>query len=680
MYPVSDAFLQAIESNARSYYWTGEIVTVNHSTYEFGNEDIVKGSGYITRSACGSSEIELGAVYAAELGITLFSSIDRYTLDGAEIRLFFHLNLADGTVESIPMGVFEVSEANRTVKCLELKAYDYMLRFDKTLNIESSSGTPYNFLHTICTECKVAMAQTQAEIDALPNGRETLGIYSDNDIETFRDLLYYVAQVLGCVCQIDREGKLVLLPYGNTPAREVKQTQRYDSSYSDFVTRYTAVSSTNKITEEAEYYALTPDDGLTMNLGVNPLLQFGLKTTRARLITNILNAISIVEYVPFDSSTIGNPALDPMDCLTFSGGHADAAKVSCITSITYKINGKHTLKCVGKNPKLAEAKSKNDKNITGLLNQVEENKTVVYDFVNVSPYEIGSSPTEVLAITFVSKETTSAMFLAEVLLNITADEEDRKISGTAVYEEATEDEAGEPVLESVEKAVEYRFTDKAHPDLEVLYKINGDEVENFYPTQICHEGKHILTLFFPISSVEANSENTFSMYLKMTGGRASIAETQIRATISGQGLVAGIGDWNGRISVTETFDVVPLNTSDFGYDGLTDAGTVTFPRIILPDIVQQISQVPILSGGFLFDALNERVTAVEVIKTFTMDKNRPGAYDVTVIELTEEGAFRIICDYVYVSAEESINSGQLQHLFVDTTPFERVESQEVVTC
>lgn len=92
------------------------------------------------------------------------------------------------------------------------------------------------------------------------------------------------------------------------------------------MTRYTAVSSTNKITEEAEYYALTPDDGLTMNLGVNPLLQFGLKTTRARLITNILNAISIVEYVPFDSSTIGNPALDPMDCLTFSGGHADASK------------------------------------------------------------------------------------------------------------------------------------------------------------------------------------------------------------------------------------------------------------------------------------------------------------------------------------------------------------------
>lgn len=680
MYPVSDEFLKAIESNARKYYWTGTIVTTNHMTYPFGNEDIVKGSGYINRSACGSSEIELGSVYASEMGITLFSAVDRYTLDGAEIKLFFHLILRDGSEESIPMGVFEVSEANRSSKCLELKAYDYMLRFDKTLNIESSSGTPYNFLSTICSSCKVEMAQTQAQIDALPNGKETLGIYSDNDIETFRDLLYYVAQVLGCVCQIDRTGKLVLIPYGKTAAEEIRQVHRYNSTYSDFVTRYTAVSSTNKITEESEYYALAVDNGLTMNLGVNPLLQFGLKTTRTRLINNILNAIAVVEYVPFDSSTIGNPALDPMDCLTFSGGHADATKVSCITSITYKINGKHTLKCVGKNPKLAEAKSKNDKNITGLLNQVEENKTVVYDFVNVSPYVIGSSPTEVLAITFVSKESTSAMFLAEVLLDITADEEQRKISGTAAYEEESTGEDGGTVTEKVEKDVVYSFTDKTHPSLQVIYKQNGEEIDNFYPTDICHDGKHVLTLFFPISSVEANSENTFSMYLRMTGGKASIGETQIRATISGQGLVAGIGDWNGRISVTDSFEDIPVNTATFGYNGFVDSVAVAFPRIILPDIVEPITLIPIPNRGFTFDALNERVTAVEVIKTFTMDAKRPGQYDMTVIELTEEGAFRMICDYTYVSAEEEINSGQMQHLAVDTTPFERVESQEVEEC
>lgn len=50
-----------------------------------------------------------------------------------EVKLYFHLYLADGTIESIPMGVFEVSEANRHIRTLELKAYDYMLRFEKNL-------------------------------------------------------------------------------------------------------------------------------------------------------------------------------------------------------------------------------------------------------------------------------------------------------------------------------------------------------------------------------------------------------------------------------------------------------------------------------------------------------------------------------------------------------------------
>ena len=463
MYPVSDKFMEAVQKNTRTFYWTGSIVTKNHQTYPFGNEDIVKGSGYITRQCCGSTEIELGTVYASEMGISLYSDVDRYTLDGAEIRLSFHLVYEDGSEEEVPMGVFEVSEANRAIRCLELKAYDYMLRFDKSLKLNASSGTAYNFLASACNDCKVELAHSREEIEQMPNGKEVLGIYSDNDIETYRDLLYYTAQVLGCFCRIDREGRLELVSYGTTPVMDIPTTQRFDSSYSDFVTRYTAVSSTNMRTETAEYYALDVDDGLTLNLGVNPLLQFGLKTTRERILRNILDRIVVVDYVPFDSTTIGNPALDPGDILTFSGGHADESKISCITGVTYKVNGKHSLKCVGKNPKLSSAKSRNEKNISGLLNTVEAGKIVVYNFTNVSPFKIGTSPTEVLSITFTSKEETTAQFLAELLLEVTADEVEKKITGTAQYEDAaTEDGVTDT---TVKKPVTYSFTEKGQAEL-----------------------------------------------------------------------------------------------------------------------------------------------------------------------------------------------------------------------
>ena len=43
--------------------------------------------------------------------------------------------------------------------------------------------------------------------------------------ETFRDLVFYVAQVLGCFCQIDRYGKLVLKRYGNESVWNVEQKE-----------------------------------------------------------------------------------------------------------------------------------------------------------------------------------------------------------------------------------------------------------------------------------------------------------------------------------------------------------------------------------------------------------------------------------------------------------------------
>lgn len=45
------------------------ITTKKSGVYEFGADDIVKGSGYISSRSCGNTEIELGMVYSSESGI-----------------------------------------------------------------------------------------------------------------------------------------------------------------------------------------------------------------------------------------------------------------------------------------------------------------------------------------------------------------------------------------------------------------------------------------------------------------------------------------------------------------------------------------------------------------------------------------------------------------------------------
>lgn len=667
MYPVSDAFMQAIKSNTRKYYWTGTITTSDKKTYEFGNEDIVKGSGYISRQCCGNSEIELGSVYAAELGISLFCDIDRYTLDGAEIELWFHLLLDDDSTESIPMGVFYVAEANRRIKTLELKAYDGMLNLDKSFNKGLSSAAPYEFLSLLSKACHVELAQTKEEIEALPNGTELLGIYQDNDIESWRDFLYYLAQTLGCFATIDRYGKLCLTSYGSTPVMAIDIRHRFSSSFSDFVTRYTAVSSTNKKTETAEYYAKDPDDGLTMNLGVNPLLQFGLEETRKRIINAILDVVSSVEYVPFDSETIGNPALDLGDVLRFTGGHADETKQSAITSIYTKINGKQTVKCVGKNPRLAAAKSKNDKNISGLISSIGETKLSIYTFTNALALDAGEEKLSIINMEFASGDETNAEFHAQAIMEVESNPDTRMLTAeTTIDLGTTTDDEGNEVENKKVISFPLSWNEDGKTALSVFYVLDGHEVEEFHPKESWLSGKHLLTLYYPIIGLTANQLHTFEVLISMQNGTGHIEAQNIMATITGQGL--GVQErWDGRITADDTLKKILL--SSMPTHTLHDTVTVHFlapKKTGLNDHVTSISLTGMLMRS-MKDSLRLFAPIVhDVVET--ADKKKMQYQKEYVLDDEE---FKLRKDYVLSgNSNVRLDRGQMLKLVIPTENFD----------
>lgn len=663
MYPVSKEYQKAISEPSRSFFWTGMITTKAGKKYTFGNKDIVKGSGYICRQCSGSSEIEVGSVYAAELGISLFSDIDRYSLEDASITVSFHLKVGDA-YEEVPMGIFYIAEANRKIKTLELKAYDAMLNLDKNFNKGLSSAFPYDFLSLLSKACHVELAQTKEEIEALTNGAELLGIYQENDIETWRDFLYYLAQALGCFSTIDRDGKLRLIPYGITDNKTVDSRHRFSSTFSDFVTRYTAVSSTNKKTDIAEYYSVKPDDGLTMNLGVNPLLQFGLEEKRKRIINNILSAITVVNYVPFDSDTIGDPALDLGDVIKFTGGHADETKRSAITSIETKINGKQTIKCVGKNPRLASAKSKNDKNIAGLESSMNENKLSIYTYVNALKIGVGSEKTSIINIEFASGDETNAEFHAEVILDVKSNAVSRKVDAE------TKIEIGE---ESKVISIPVSWTDDGKTLLKAYYVLDGKEVEQFHPSETWFSGKHLLNLYYPIIEMKANELHTFEVMIELTNGTATIEPQNAMATISGQGLGAQ-ERWDGRITVDEEIKMVEL--SGLPTNTLHDKVVAAFIAPKKTGITQPIDSIR-MTGIMVpefYDNISFFVPIVrDVIETADRDKM---VYQRAYVE--DDKQFLLRKSYFLSGGNYIImDRGRAISLTIDTEPFQELTNIKI---
>lgn len=659
MYPVSKEYQKAISESSRSFFWTGAITTKAGKKYTFGNKDIVKGSGYISRQCSGSSEIELGSVYAAELGISLFSDIDRYSLEDASITLSFHLKAGDETYEEVPMGIFYIAEANRKIKTLELKAYDAMLNLDKNFDKGLSSAFPYDFLSLLSKACHVELAQTKEEIEALTNGTELLGIYQENDIETWRDFLYYLAQALGCFSTIDREGKLRLISYGITDNKTVDSRHRFSSTFSDFVTRYTAVSSTNKKTDIAEYYSVKPDDGLTMNLGVNPLLQFGLEEKRKRIINNILSAVTVVNYVPFDSDTIGDPALDLGDVIKFTGGHADETKRSAITSIETKINGKQKIKCVGKNPRLAGAKSKNDKNIAGLQSSMNENKLSIYTYVNALKINAGAEKTSIINIEFASGDETNAEFHAEVILDVRSNAVSRRADAETIIE------IGE---ESKVISIPVNWTDDGKTILKAYYVLDGKEVEQFHPSETWFSGKHLLNLYYPIIEMKANELHTFEVLIELTDGTATIEPQNAMATISGQGLGAQ-ERWDGRITVDEEIKMVEL--SGLPTNRIHDKAVAAFITPKKTGIIQPVDSTRMtgLMVPEFYDNISFFVPIVrDVVETADKDKME---YRRAYVEDDEQ--FLLRKEYSLSGGDPIVmDRGRAVSLTVNTEPFQEL--------
>lgn len=468
MYPVSEAFLEAVQSNTRHYVWSGSITTLAGSYIEFTEKEIVKGSGYLTAQCCGSTELELGTVYSSEMGITLFLEIDRYSLEGAKVELYYHLLTSAGSYETVPMGIFEVSEANRGVRYIEIKAYDYMLRFETDVSV--------------------------------------------------------------------------------------------------------------------------------------------MDTVREALCRNILADISMIQYVPFDSETIGNPALDLGDIIQFRGGNADESQITCITSSQIIIGGKQTIKCVGKNPMLSQAKSKTDKTITGLLNQISEVEVSFFSFTNATAFTLSETEVKVIDIDFASGEATQAEFQGTVLVEAESEKNviEETASGTIIVpisiqllkeklglEEVADDEESLDV--SVEVNLPMQWEQEGKVILKARYVLNDTNIELFYPTESFGDGKHIIPLYYPIGNVLPNLLNNFSVYLSASGGTVSIEQGECIATISGQGLAAVAAEWDGKIEVEDTIGRMKLC-----YGG----GVQLFTEVVqtedmVPKSValgEQISQIRL--GGF----------------------------------------------------------------------------------
>lgn len=427
MYSTSATFKNLIKADERMFFYSGTIVTTAGVTYDFDGDDIR--SGKITRAIC-EEKLEIGTVFASELDCELGLEVSRYELYGGTITLNIQL---EGAEDVIPMGIFTIAEINQTVDRLKIKAYDAMVKLDNVAFSVASNNeilTPHEWLVNICEACDVELGLTQSEVKSFPNGNRTTG-FADcvTDADSYRDVLGYLAAYLGSFAFIGRDGKLYLGRYSTFVADTISANFRYSSGLSDFRTTYDGLYATYKDGGVQEYVSNNNTDGIILDLGVNPFLQFSNESNRLDALQEIIDAWNGIYYIPFQSSIPMNPIYDPGDVLTFTGNQAGEYDSGAITEIVYTIGGQMGVTCTGDNPRLALAQDRFSKSVAGLSSDYNNGQEVggknfwLLFTENDSALTVGSTKTLVAEIEF--KQTTDVqkmglMFTCEAAMSATA--------------------------------------------------------------------------------------------------------------------------------------------------------------------------------------------------------------------------------------------------------------------
>lgn len=195
----------AIEKNRR-FRLKDRIILKNGEEVSLSMEDVTAYS--INEAASANGKFEIGAAIVKEYKASLNNMdgrFDEVDFEEADISAKVGLCLMDGSWEDLRKGEFRIVEAKAKDLTIDIKAYDGMLFFDRpysqsTLNYPAAVS---QILMDACTSCQMTLNARSIQM-----GSYVVNTRPESDTMTFRDMVSYCAQIMGCYAFINNLGQL----------------------------------------------------------------------------------------------------------------------------------------------------------------------------------------------------------------------------------------------------------------------------------------------------------------------------------------------------------------------------------------------------------------------------------------------------------------------------------------
>ena len=306
-----------------------------------------------TAGANSQNFITLGSAICASVEIKMTNP--GVMMLGKEYGIYIGMNI-NGSQEYVPLGLFTaekpVVDENGEVT---VTLYDRMKKFEAAyFSHLTYPALLTDVLSEVCATANVPYNPVSSDIiiETKPEGY------------TCREMIVYIAQLLGCFAIIDREGELTFKWYSDI--RYTIGADRYFSPFGKSENNYILTKITAVVGKETDESGSSVDKKIIAGTGAKGIMFENPFYTQS-IMDGVYNSLNNMTFRPASLKAMGDPRLEPGDIITVLGLNNEEYKVPVMNIVfTYDGGLSMNISAVG------EEEQKNDFSVKGPATQAVE--------------------------------------------------------------------------------------------------------------------------------------------------------------------------------------------------------------------------------------------------------------------------------------------------------------------
>ena len=396
MIPISNAIKADFHNNVRQTCSLKTLLTDNTTIY-ITEANLVRGGLVIDRYVS-SNKLALGGAKANEMRVTINNSDGSYddiVFEGAKIEVT--IGVTSGNTR---YGNFYVDKVTKKQSVLELYCLDQMAQLDEEIPDNSFfvySGTTLCTIEQLVDKVRnVISVYLATSLSAFPNYNYQLTANPYVKGMTYRQVLLWCAEIMGCWCYLGYDNQLYFSDSTTSSVADIKPNDRFSSNFlEDTLVIGGITNKKNGVVTTYPSYA-----SYTLSIESNPLIALD---DAASLLENIYDDSEIfsggdLEYRPFTSMCKPMLEIEPCDKVAFYCKDGSTF-YSYVTHIRYTINRNMLIESSGitsaqddyaatpvsyiTNDQLADNNSESNKIVTTITEDTIKTTNVIAEYLQV---------------------------------------------------------------------------------------------------------------------------------------------------------------------------------------------------------------------------------------------------------------------------------------------------------